>query len=218
MIVSFISVLFLGLILGIKHSLEPDHVITVSAIASKSKKLSRSTLTGIYWGIGHTITLFIVGLIVILMKGEISEIWSMSLEFLVGMMLVYLGVTSMYFYNKYTHQEDTAGNGEKSALLKSMLIGFIHGLAGSAAMVLLTMSTVSTVWEGVLYILVFGVGTIIGMLAFTTLIGIPFVVSKKRMGINRLLTQLAGTVSVVFGIYYMYNLGITEDLFKLWVQ
>jgi high-affinity nickel permease len=220
MIASFLSILFLGFILGIKHSIEPDHVIAVSTIASKSKKLWRSTLAGVYWGIGHTITLFIVGMIMIFMKGKLSDTWTMSLEFLVGIMLVYLGITSMFVYKKYSnHQEHDTGKPEKASFLKSMIIGAVHGIAGSAAMVLLTMSTVSTVWEGAVYILIFGVGTIVGMLCFTTIIGIPFVMStKKSVGLNRLLTQMAGTVSFVFGIYYMYNLGVNEGLFKIWVQ
>lgn len=220
MILSFLSILFLGFILGIKHSIEPDHVIAVATIASKSKKLWRSTLAGVFWGIGHTLTLFIVGMILILMKDEISEKWTMSLEFLVGIMLVYLGISSMFVYKKYSNlQEQVEHDWEKASFLKSTFIGAIHGIAGSAAMVLLTMSTVSTVLEGAIYILIFGVGTIVGMLCFTTIIGIPFVIStKKSIGLNRVLTKTAGTVSCVFGIYYMYNLGVTEGLFKIWAQ
>ncbi|MBO0961595.1 sulfite exporter TauE/SafE family protein [Neobacillus sp. MM2021_6] len=212
---SFISVLFLGFVLGIKHSIEPDHIIAVSTMVGKSNKLSRSTLTGVFWGIGHTSTLFIVGMILVLMKGELSEKWAMSLEFLVGIMLVYLGIKSMLFFNNFQRNSD---NHARSSFIKITFIGFIHGLAGSAAMVILTMSTASSVWECALYILIFGAGTIIGMLMFTTIIGIPFVYSKKSVGLNRRLTQFAGTVSFLFGIYYMYNLGITEGLFQMWVQ
>ncbi|WP_066068138.1 urease accessory protein UreH [Neobacillus soli] len=215
MIVSFFSVLFLGFILGIKHSIEPDHIIAVSTMVGQSKKLSRSTLTGVFWGIGHTSTLFIVGMMLVLMKGELTDKWAMSLEFLVGIMLVYLGMKSMLFIKD---SKQDSHNHEKASLIKITFIGFIHGLAGSAAMVLLTMSTVSSVWECALYILIFGTGTIIGMLMFTTIIGIPFVFSKKSIGVNRMLTKLTGTVSFLFGIYYMYNLGITEGLFQLWTQ
>ena len=101
--------------------------------------------------------------------------------------------------------------------MKSLFIGFVHGLAGSAAMVLLTMSTVDTVWQGGIYILIFGVGTTLGMLLFTTILGIPFVLSKKRLPLSRNLIMLTGSISVLFGIYYMYNLGINEGLFKLWI-
>ncbi len=216
MVISFISVLFLGFILGIKHSIEPDHIIAVSTMVGRSKKLSRSTLTGVFWGIGHTSTLFIVGMLLVLFKGELPEKLTMSLEFLVGIMLVYLGIRSMILIKnakQVPHHHE-----ERSSLMKIFVIGFIHGLAGSAAMVLLALSTVSSVWECALYILIFGAGTIAGMLTFTTIIGIPFVYSKKNVLINRSLTQVAGTVSFLFGIYYMYNLGINEGLFKLWAQ
>lgn len=212
--ISLVSVLFLGLILGIKHSIEPDHIIAVSTMVSRSKRLLSSTLTGVFWGIGHTSTLFLVGMLMVLMKGELSEKWAMSLEFLVGIMLVYLGIKSILSIKESykLHQY------EKSSLMRIAFIGFIHGLAGSAAMVLLTMSTVSSVWECALYILIFGAGTILGMLSFTTIIGIPFVYSKRNLGVNRGLTQFAGTVSFIFGIYYMYNLGIAEGLFEMWIE
>ena len=106
--ITLLSVLALGFILGIKHAIEPDHVIAVSTIASKSKKIWHASLAGVFWGIGHTATLFIIGIILILMKGEIPEKWSMSLEFLVGIMLVYLGVTSILSLRKnkqHAHSE-----------------------------------------------------------------------------------------------------------------
>lgn len=85
-------------------------------------------------------------------------------------------------------------------------------------MVLLTLTTVSSIWECAVYILIFGLGTISGMLIFTTILGIPFVYSKKNVVLNRSLTQLAGSISFIFGIYYMYNLGVREGLFQLWLN
>ncbi len=80
----FLSILALGFVLGIKHAIEPEHVIAVSTIASQSKNLFRASLAGVFWGIGHTATLFIIRIILMLLKGEIPEKWAMSLEFLVG--------------------------------------------------------------------------------------------------------------------------------------
>lgn len=236
--VSLLSILAFGFILGIKHAIEPDHVIAVSTIASRSKNLLRSSLSGVFWGIGHTATLFIVGIIIILMKGEIPEEWAMSLEFLVGIMLVYLGITTILsFRNIHGHRhkhdggehwhvhthEHSGEHGHKHRhkdrpYLKSTIVGLVHGLAGSAAMVLLTMSTVKNVLEGAFYILVFGAGTIIGMLFFTAIIGLPFVLTANKIKVNTTLTRITGAISTVFGIYYMYNLGITEGLFRLWSQ
>jgi sulfite exporter TauE/SafE len=230
---SIIVALSIGFILGIKHALEPDHVIAVSTIASKSKSLWRSSLSGVFWGIGHTMTLFIVGILLIVLKYEISETWALSLEFLVGVMLVYLGLSTLYVGNRkkiHFHEHDHEGyvhnhfhethrhEHQEVSYVKSVLIGMIHGLAGSAAMTLLTMSTVETVWQAVLYILVFGFGTVLGMLLFTTILSIPFVISANKVQINQMMIRFTGFVSAVFGFYYMYNLGITEGLFQLWLK
>ncbi|MFS0820327.1 sulfite exporter TauE/SafE family protein [Bacillus sp. 1P02SD] len=222
--VTFFSVLALGFILGIRHAIEPDHVIAVSTIASQSKKLWNASLAGIFWGIGHTVTLFLVGLVVILMKNEIPEKWAMSLEFLVGIMLVYLGVKTILsfkntFIHKHTHVHHHQHSREhkSTSYLGSLFIGFVHGLAGSGAMVLLTMGTVKSVGEAAIFILIFGVGTVIGMLLFTTIIGIPFVLSKKRRTVSGTFGLITGAISTVFGVYYMYNLGINEGLLNLWV-
>ncbi|MBS4202027.1 sulfite exporter TauE/SafE family protein [Bacillus sp. FJAT-49732] len=221
--VTLLSVLTLGFILGIKHAIEPDHVIAVSTIASRSKKLWHASLAGVFWGIGHTATLFIIGIILILMKNEISDKWSLTLEFFVGIMLVYLGTVSILSVRK--EKEDTHTHHthlpkdvkKKQGYYKSLIVGLIHGLAGSAAMVLLTMSTVHTVWHGVLFILIFGLGTIAGMLFFTTLIGIPFILSINRFSMSRSLIFLTGGISALFGLYYMYDLGFNEGLFALWI-
>ncbi|MCM3117966.1 sulfite exporter TauE/SafE family protein [Neobacillus sp. MER 74] len=215
---TLLSILLLGFLLGIKHAIEPDHVIAVSTIVSESKNIKRSVFAGVYWGIGHTATLFLFGMILIVAKNTITDTVALSLEFIVGIMLVSLGLNSLLSFMKHRHphphhtpDKETKG----STHLKSFFIGLIHGLAGSAAMVLLTMSTVSTAWQGALYILIFGCGTIVGMLTFSTVIGIPFVLTSGKQ-VNRYLNSLAGIVSILFGIYYMYNLGVNEGLFSMW--
>src|SRR4051812_22111635 len=133
--ITLLSVLAFGFLLGIKHAIEPDHVIAVSTIASKSKKLWDASLAGVYWGIGHTATLFIIGIILILMKGNLSNIWSMTLEFLVGIMLVYLGITSLLSFRKnkkhahlqeehpeIEHLENDPLNKKEQSYLKSLFI------------------------------------------------------------------------------------------------
>lgn len=222
--VTMLSVLTLGFILGIRHALEPDHMIAVSTIASQSKRLWQASLAGVFWGIGHTATLFVVGIILILMKNDIPEKWSLTLEFFVGIMLVYLGIAAMLSIRKkqehhphhHAHEELPPGR-RKVTYYKSLIIGFVHGIAGSGAMVLLTMSTVQSVWQGALYILIFGVGTVAGMLIFTTIIGIPFILSMKRMITSKALILTTGAVSTIFGFYYMYNLGVNDGLFSLWL-
>lgn len=216
---SLLSILLLGFLLGMKHAIEPDHVIAVSTIASESRNIKRSVFAGVYWGIGHTATLFIVGMILILAKNTITDKVALSLEFLVGIMLVSLGINSIFSMVKknHRHSHSLSAPKKKQPHIKSFMIGLIHGLAGSAAMVLLTMSTVSTIWQGALYILIFGFGTVVGMLCFSTVIGIPFVLTAGK-NLNRYLNNLAGIISILFGIYYMYNLGVNEGLFSLWLS
>jgi sulfite exporter TauE/SafE len=159
-------------------------------------------------------TLFVVGMGLIVLKDEIPKGWAMSLEFLVGIMLVYLGMSTIFSWrHSHIHSQH-----ERSSYIKSMMIGFVHGLAGSAAMALLTMSTVEQAWQGAVYIFIFGIGTCMGMLAFTTVLGIPFAATKNKRTINRSFTQLAGIVSTLFGVYYMYNLGVNEGLFSIWFR
>lgn len=237
--IGLLAVLFIGFLLGIKHAIEPDHIVAVSTIASQSKSLWRSTLAGIYWGIGHTLTLFIFGVAVILMKRQIPEVVALSFEFLVGVMLIYLGIHSIralkkaklhshvhahsggnvhnhiHSHQKLTNHDHTHHHTSNS---KSLVIGFIHGLAGSAAMVVLTMETVANIGQAIAYILIFGAGTIVGMLFFTTIFGIPFILSAKRININDALIKVTGGISVIFGLYYMYSIGVTEGLFRLWIS
>ncbi|PEO48741.1 urease accessory protein UreH [Bacillus sp. AFS026049] len=211
---SLVSILTLGFLLGIKHSLEPDHVIAVATTAGNTKKLAHSTLTGVYWGIGHTCTLFLIGVLFIWMKGEIPESLSMTLEFGVGIMLVMLGAKSLFKARPdITNEKDRF-----RPFLVSALIGFVHGLAGSAAMVILTMSNVTGIGEGSIYIIIFGAGTIIGMLCFTTILGIPFALNGKDIVLNRIFIKMAGAISFAFGLYYIYKLGVTEGLFALWAS
>lgn len=237
---SLLSILTLGFLMGIKHAIEPDHMIAVSTIASRSRSLWRSSLAGVFWGVGHTATLFAVGLVLLLMKKEIPDVWALSLEFVVGLMLVYLGVRGLAAFrggkvhaHRHTHDgvahdhfhshAEESGHEhhhvrERSFYLKSVLVGFVHGLAGSAAMFVMTMEAVSHVWQGLAYILIFGAGTVLGMLLFTTLLGVPFVWSSGKPALNRLLTGATGAVSTVFGVFYMYEKGVTDGLFRLWLS
>jgi ABC-type nickel/cobalt efflux system permease component RcnA len=233
-----VSILLFGLLLGVRHALEPDHVIAVSTIASRSSSIWRSALAGVFWGVGHTATLVVVSLLLLLGKREMPETVAMSLEFAVGVMLVALGLRSLLVlrvtrlranwhahgeevHRHYLrgqakgHRHETGADREQSRFYsRAVLVGCVHGLAGSAAMFVLTMTTVETWWAALLYLLIFGIGTVIGMFLFTTLIGLPFLVSAKRPAVQSWLAAATASVSTVFGCYSMYNLGVTEGLFQ----
>lgn len=195
-----LSVLLLGFTLGIKHATEPDHVIAVSTIASQTKKLSRSSLAGVFWGLGHTATLLVIGVTAIALGQHIPENVATLLEFFVGVMLVYLGINGI-------RKNPIIEEGKQQHFhKKSFVIGVIHGLAGSAAMVLLTAAAADTGAEAFQYILLFGAGTIVGMLLFTTLLGLPFLVASKK-SIPLFLVRATSLISIVYGLYYMIQTG-----------
>jgi ABC-type nickel/cobalt efflux system permease component RcnA len=233
-----LSVLAFGILLGMKHAIEPDHVIAVSTIASQSQNLWRASLAGVFWGIGHTATLLAVGLLLLLLKHEIPEELSMTLEFAVGIMLVYLGVNALFQFrqrkvhahphlhdgmehNHFHSHEHISGHDHRHhrvSYRKSVFVGFVHGLAGSAAMMLLTLETVDTMWQALSFILIFGLGTILSMLMFTTAISVPFLISRGKPAFHRLLMRTTGAFSAVFGVYYMYGIGVTDGLFLMWLS
>lgn len=204
-----LPILLFGFVLGIKHATEPDHVIAVSTIASRTNKLSLSSLAGVFWGIGHTVTLFVIGMVIIGMEQQIPETTAMWLELVVGVMIVVLGITSFRSAYMIPIRKEMNIN---HLHLKSTLIGIIHGLAGSAGMVLLTLTTVDNRWQALLFILIFGVGTIIGMMLFTTFLGLPFIWMKQKQTIYQFIVKVVSLISIIYGLYYMYNIGIEEGL------
>lgn len=229
------ATLALGFALGIKHALDADHVVAVSTIVSQYRNPFRATLAGVFWGIGHTTTLLLVGIAVIAFKLVIPEKLALSMEFLVGIVLVILGVQTLWQFlpkKKHAHIHDhgdemhthehahSSIKGEENVQHhairqhKSLLIGMLHGLAGSAALMLLVLGSIQSPLEGVFYILIFGVGSVLGMMVISTLIGLPFTLSSGRFtSINHVIKFAAGTLSVALGIFVMVNVGFVDGLF-----
>lgn len=218
----------LGFILGIKHAFEADHVLAVSTIVTEQKNPLKSALLGTFWGLGHTTTLFIVGIIVLLLKLSIPERLSLSFEFLVGLMLIFLGFRVLrnqklihthqhqHQHDELTHQhlhvhEQTQTHRKHHT---SYLIGTIHGLAGSGALMLLVLSTVPSLTVGLYYILLFGLGSTLGMTAMSFLVGLPFLFSFKFPGIEKYLRIFAGVLSILFGIFIIFQIASAIVGFK----
>ncbi len=194
---SFLSILGLGFLLGAKHALDADHVAAVSTLLADRPAWRTSGFIGFCWGFGHTATLLLVGLLVIAFKVTISEPVAQGLEVGVGLMLIFLGGSLAATlvrerWHMHVHQHDGAAHvhlhshqrqrdhGHEHWLprsLRPVLVGMVHGLAGSAALMLLVLAAVRSVWEGLVYILVFGVGSIAGMVVLGMLISVPLVLS-----------------------------------------
>lgn len=229
-----ITMLTIGFLLGIEHAFDADHVVAVSTIVTKNKSLKKSSFLGIFWGIGHTTTILVVGMAILTLKLTIPDKLALSMEFIVGAMLVLLGgmVLREVIINRIHMHSHTHGNESHLHLhahkeeklhkhqheikpeFKSLLIGMVHGLAGSAAIILLVLTTAPSISSGLFYIIIFGVGSIIGMMLISTLISLPFIMTAKKFeNMNQKIRTGAGLVSIGLGIAIMLEIGIGKGLF-----
>jgi ABC-type nickel/cobalt efflux system permease component RcnA len=239
----FLFVVGLGLVLGMRHSTDPDHVVAISTIVSKQRSMKSAALIGSVWGLGHTITVFAVGALIILFGVEIPPRVGLSMEFSVAIMLVLLGVLNLtgvlqkvmarfsrvlpaHAISTLGAQQTPTDNPKKTFLAKSvaglglfqlirpLAIGLVHGLAGSAAVALLVLSTIHDPAWATVYLLVFGFGTLIGMMVMTTAISVPLAVAGQRSTrLGRYFGVASGMVSLCFGSFLVYQLGFVGGLF-----
>ena len=225
------TLLGFGFLSGVKHAFDADHVAAVSTIISKHKSIKKSSLLGMFWGFGHTISLFCVGLIILLLKITIPEKIALSFEFIVGIMLVILGLNVLLTINKnkihfhrhkhgkeehihfHSHKLTKHHDHKHKLFHQSLFIGLIHGLAGSAVLTLLVLTTIKSVWLGLIYILIFGIGSIIGMILTSSVISLPFtLIPNNLQRTQKFLRISAGLISMIIGLTIMYNIGIVEGL------
>jgi sulfite exporter TauE/SafE len=233
---STFAILSFGFLLGLKHATEADHLAAVSTIVAERKTLFSSAFIGGVWGLGHTISLFVAGVFVLLLNFQISEQTERILEFGVGVMLFLLGLNvirklakggHLHFHahehggHKHVHPHIHEKAGEEahthhgfSFSPRALIIGMIHGLAGSAALMLLVIPTIESRAVGLLYIVIFGVGSIGGMMLMSFLVSLPFQLTAKKFNrLNHLLQGVAGLVSIALGLFIVYEKGVTEGLF-----
>ncbi len=216
---SAVAVLLIGFVFGLYHAIEADHLAAVSAIVSEHKNVLTASIIGGFWGLGHTISLFIVGALVIFVKFQLSESTEGFLEGIVGIMLVLLGLNAIrkIFAAEKIHAHTHDHDGHKHSHLhihkdekveashhrfapRSVLVGMIHGLAGSAGLMLLVLPTISSAAVALLYIAIFGVGSIAGMMMMSLLMGLPLYFTADRfVALNKGIRLLAGAFSLVWG-------------------
>jgi ABC-type nickel/cobalt efflux system permease component RcnA len=248
--VGVFALLGLGLVFGLKHATEVDHVVAVSAIVSEHRNVLRSALVGGLWGIGHTVSLVVVGLLVLVFRVAIPLPVANWLEFGVALMIIGLGALALtrvlhrrtdvhlhrhshdgqshvhiHFHEQGTEHESGASSNKMrhsthshavSRLgFKPLLVGAMHGLAGSAALTLLVLTQIQSLWLGLVYLTLFGVGSTFGMLLMSGLIGLPFLLSGKRLTrISYSLQTVAGGLSIGFGVWYAYETIATNGLLR----
>ncbi len=195
------GLLLTGLFIGMRHALEADHVAAVTALAGGNRSLAQTIRIGGAWGLGHTVTLFLFGSIALLMDMTMPGHLAKGLELAVGFMLLGLGadVLRRAFWQRPSNRKSgvlprsgrdllTVGEGGRADSpaargfpWRALLVGLMHGMAGSAALILLVLESVTSPLRGLLYILTFGVGSMLGMSLLSAAIGIPMQVSAKRL-------------------------------------
>jgi high-affinity nickel-transport protein len=258
---SGLAILAIGFVLGMRHAMDPDHVIAVSTIVSRERSIAKTALIGVLWGIGHTLTILTVGAAIILFGLAIPTRVGLSMEFSVGLMLILLGILNLtgamawlahrfspahppvtgehthihehgakLHFHRHSHVPESEHHGQNLALphwfssglaqlglyqtLRPFFVGLVHGLAGSAAVALLVLTTIREPRWAVLYLLIFGVGTITGMMLVTAVMALPLSVAGYKFAwLNRSLVTGSGLLSLGFGLFVCYHVGFVDGLF-----
>ena len=258
--INLLSILAIGFFLGMRHATDPDHVIAVTTIVSRQDKISRAALTGIFWGVGHTLTILVVGTAIILFGVVIPTRIGLSMEFSVALMLVILGVmnvavfmrsarsvakvehaasavhTHHHSHGDYIHthphghapeshphspgrtpvarMDRSLGNSAIYRHFRPLLVGIVHGLAGSAAVALLVLTTIRDPRWAIAYLLLFGIGTVAGMMLITMSIASAFTFfGRKHANFSGRLGLASGLLSLAFGLLLVCQIGIAGGLF-----
>ncbi|MGB8129298.1 MAG: sulfite exporter TauE/SafE family protein [Candidatus Angelobacter sp.] len=258
---SFLSIIAVGFFLGMRHATDPDHVIAVTTIVTRQRQLTRAALTGAFWGVGHTLTISVVGALIILFNVVIPTRIGLGMEFSVALMLIVLGIMNVvafmgsarslaanastdprvlhahpHAHGDYVHSHVHSHAPEahphrhghtplalldrlfgKLALyrpVRPFVIGVVHGLAGSAAVALLVLAAIPNPRWAVVYLLVFGAGTVGGMMLITMSIASAFsFMEKGRQKFSHRLGLVSGLLSLAFGILLVYQIGFGGGLF-----
>src|SRR5882724_11290810 len=194
-----------SLLLGMRHATDPDHIVAVTTIVSRERSVVKAAGIGAVWGIGHTITLLLVGGAIIAFKVGLDARLGLSLEMSVAIMLIVLGLL-----NIFDVRASTRGIGAS----RPFFVGIVHGLAGSAGAALLIVPLIDDPRWAALYLLTFGVGTIVGMAITTVAIAAPSLLAAAHIpSLQRSLRVTSGAVSLVFGLYLAHKIGFADGLF-----
>ena len=241
---TLLPILLFGFFLGMRHATDSDHVVAVTTIVSRQRRIGSAAWTGVFWGIGHRLTLLVVGGAIILFGVIVPARLGMSLEFCVALMLIFLGAVNLRaalrtvenvsarkdHHHDPVHEPEEHGHADDAVppakldrcfgrlkfyqALRPVVIGTVHGLAGSAAVALLVLPIIHDPLWAMAYLVIFGVGTIAGMMLITAAIAVPVSYSTRFQFLHRHLGTAAGALSLGFGLFLIYQIGFVDGLFK----
>ena len=249
-VTSLLAIVALGFAMGMRHACDADHVVAVSTIVARHRRVGVAALVGAVWGIGHAITILVVGAAIIMFSVVVPPRLGLSLEISVGVMLIVLGVMNLAgvthrLFHRFgyieaegpgqpgrLHSHPHSDGGGRHAhphlhllqsghttlgtfgLLRALTVGTVHGLAGSAAVALLVLSTVHNPFWSAIYLGVFGLGTIAGMMLISISMAVPLAVGAPRFAkLERSLVPGSGLLSLAFGVFMVVKIGFWDRLF-----
>jgi high-affinity nickel-transport protein len=240
--IAVLSLTLLGFFLGMRHATDPDHVIAVSTIVTRQPTIRSALLIGSLWGVGHTLTIVAVGGAIVLFTIVIPPRVGLSMEMAVALMLIVLGMWNLTgVLEQIRGFRQSAQRGERGSyahshgygddhrpvawldrrlgglgiyqILRPLLVGLVHGLAGSAAVALLVLALIKNPWWAIAYLVLFGIGTIGGMMLITTAIGaVVAYASNRSTRVERYLRMASGVLSLGFGLFLAYQIAIVDGL------
>jgi high-affinity nickel-transport protein len=242
-----VSAGLLGFVLGLQHATDADHLVAVATIVSRERRFSAGALVGVFWGLGHMVTLGLAGVVVIAFGLRVPPRLETGFELAVAVMLVTLGALRLRdaargvgvvgrehlvtahdhggaeVVHSHVHAHDGGvhahphvhpsrrlldvlrGHGP-AVSVRAILVGCVHGMAGTAAVTLLVLATLPTAAAAVAYLIVFGVGTLAGMTALTAAMAYPIALALRVRRARQALAIAAGLASITFGFIYAARL------------
>jgi len=231
---SISATLLVGFLLGLRHATDTDHIVAVSTLVSDTTGARRAARVGAYWGLGHLMTIFVVGSALIVLRVGMTSRVQWTLDLMVALVLMWLGVRTIrkcfigrYHFHRHehgevvhrhlhfhAHSESSHQHDSESHLharrglghgAQPLIVGMAHGLAGTAGLALLVLSSIPSRAVGVAYLLVFGLGALTGMAAFSALLGLPFARAAARLTWLNAMRLVAGAGSGILGAVLAYR-------------
>ena len=203
-----LTAVLLGFVLGIRHAADPDHVAAVAALVARHRRPSVAAWIGAAWGVGHSVTILAIGAVLVALRIAVPESLAIAAELLVAAILIALGVANLRsLRGGAPHRHHAATHRLGSTAGRAFGIGIAHGLGGSAAVALLALAAVPTPQAAIVYLAVFGAGTVGGMIALSFGLGIPLALASDTPHLSRWVLGGSGALSICAGIYLALSTG-----------